>query len=82
MGQERVCARGTGGSLRDGARLAEETSGIWEYNEQLTVGWHTGTVQVHEVQTAPVPTKPVPVAGFTCTCTTTYAGFRNTARYP
>ena len=34
------------------------------------IGWHTGTVQVGMVQPTPVPMKPAPVAGFTCTHTT------------
>src|SRR5882762_7809582 len=35
----------------------------------VPLGWHTGMVLVGEVQPTPIPMKPIPAAGFTCTHT-------------
>jgi len=45
----------------------------------LWLGWHTGTAQVSEVQPAPVPAKPIPMACFTRTHTANPQVLGNTA---
>ena len=64
-------------------RMLQDTTSGWLMNEFFStkpydlrqLGWHTGTVQVREVQPAPIPAKPVPIWVWVQTRTTRTRGF-------